>query len=78
MGFSLAPLSELANFIRVRRQKMGLTMEKFADELGVTMVVVQRLEMGPKRIPDLSLFHRICEVLDCKPEDLLRAGGFLP
>lgn len=78
MGFTLAPLSGLANFIQDRRRKKDMTMDQFARELGVTVIVVERLELGPKRLPDLSLFHRICKVLDCKPAELLRAAGFLP
>jgi len=77
MGFTLEPLSDLANFIRIRRQKQNLTMREFVDELGVSLNVAQRLEMGPMRIPDKSLFFRLCAVLDCTPEQMLRAAGFL-
>lgn len=57
---------EYGNFIKERRQKMGLTQEEVAKKLGISQVAYGRYELG-LREPKFSLIIQISEVLDFKP-----------
>ena len=50
--------------MRLRRTLIGLSREKLADALGVTIFDVQRYEEGRTRI-GASRLHRIARLLDC-------------
>lgn len=54
------------NFIKERRQKMGLTQEEVAKRLGISQVAYGRYELG-SREPNLELIFRISGVLKFKP-----------
>jgi transcriptional regulator with XRE-family HTH domain len=54
------------NFIKERRQKMGLTQEEVAKKLGISQVAYGRYELG-LREPKFELILAISEVLDFKP-----------
>lgn len=57
---------DYGNFIKERRQKMGLTQEEVAKKLGISQVAYGRYELG-LREPNFSLLLQISEVLDFKP-----------
>ena len=54
------------NFIKERRQKMGLTQEEVAKKLGISQVAYGRYELG-LREPKFELLLAVSEVLDFKP-----------
>ena len=60
---TIAPLSEeninsqVGARLRTRRQLMGLTQEKLAEQLGVTFQQVQKYENGSNRISASRLFE---------------------
>lgn len=51
------------NFIKERRQKMGLTQEEVANKLGISQVAYGRYELGTRE-PNFSLILKISEILD--------------
>ena len=57
---------DYGNFIKERRQKMGLTQEEVSKKLGISQVAYGRYELG-LREPNFSLIIRISEVLNFKP-----------
>lgn len=57
---------DYGNFIRDRRQKMGLTQEEVAKKLGISQVAYGRYELGTRE-PNLELIFKISDVLDFKP-----------
>lgn len=57
---------DYGNYIRDRRQKMGLTQEEVAQKLGISQVAYGRYELGVRE-PNFSLILKIAEVLDFKP-----------
>jgi len=57
---------DYGNFIKERRQKMGLTQEDISKKLGISQVAYGRYELG-LREPNFSLIIKISEVLNFKP-----------
>lgn len=57
---------DYGNFIKERRQKMGLTQEDVSKKLGISQVAYGRYELG-LREPNFSLIIKISEVLNFKP-----------
>lgn len=52
--------------VRMRRQLLGLSQERLADQIGVTFQQVQKYEKGMNRI-GASRLQRIAEVLSTSP-----------
>jgi transcriptional regulator with XRE-family HTH domain len=52
----------LGNYIKSRRQNIGLTQKELAKLVGVTDVTISRWESG-QREPIWSDFVKLCEVL---------------
>lgn len=57
---------EYGNYIKERRQKMGLTQEEVAQKLGISQVAYGRYELGARE-PNFSLILKIAEVLNFNP-----------
>lgn len=57
---------EYGNFIKERRQKMGLTQEEVSKRLGISQVAYGRYELG-LREPKFSLIIKISQVLGFEP-----------
>jgi len=49
--------------IRARRQELGVSQEKLADEVGVTFQQIQKYEKGVNRVAAATLY-RIVKILD--------------
>ncbi|WP_426752889.1 helix-turn-helix domain-containing protein [Myxococcus sp. Y35] len=65
---------QLATFIgpaaRAARSRLGLTQAEVARHLGIAHAVYSRLERG-KMLPSVPTLHRLCEVLDASPNELM-------
>jgi transcriptional regulator with XRE-family HTH domain len=59
--------------VRARRQAKGVTLEAFADEVGLSYSYVGELERG-RRNPTLKVVERIAATLGADPIKLLSAG----
>ena len=51
------------------KKKMSLT--ELSDRVGITMANLSKLKTGKAKAIRFSTLLAICEVLDCKPGDLL-------
>jgi len=71
------PLAESAISHRVRclRQRLNLTQERFADEVGVSVITVHRWETGQSSPRNLSL-KRLGEIEDAYARSGVRASRF--
>jgi transcriptional regulator with XRE-family HTH domain len=58
--------SYVGSRVRLRRQLLGLSQERLADQIGVTFQQVQKYEKGVNRI-GASRLQRIAEVLSTSP-----------
>ena len=59
------------NYIRNRREALGLSQEKLAEDLGVSAMTISRWEnTGVCTLQDLG---RLAELLQCKPAELVIA-----
>jgi len=58
--------SYVGSQVRMRRQLLGLSQERLADQIGVTFQQVQKYEKGMNRI-GASRLQRIAEVLNTSP-----------
>ncbi len=56
----------------LRKELLGLTLEKFGERLGVTKVTISRLENGINAVTD-QMFKSICREFNVN-EDWLRDG----
>lgn len=59
--FDNTDISTTGKRIRVIRKGLGLTIEKFAQELGITKNHLALVEVG-KRTPSLFLLHHIAQI----------------
>ncbi|WP_064696698.1 helix-turn-helix domain-containing protein [Rhizobium aegyptiacum] len=63
--------------IRMRRQLLGMSQERLADQIGVTFQQVQKYEKGINRI-GASRLQRIAEVLHASPSFFFEQEGSEP
>lgn len=68
-------LNALGNKIRARRKRARLSQRTLAEEAGLSISQVSRIE-GGHREPPLHTFIRICGALRCRPGAIL--DGFDP
>lgn len=61
----------LGRNLRKRREELGLSQEKFADQLGYHRTYAGALERGERNVSLKSLEH-LAELLEVDPLDLLR------
>lgn len=61
---------QLGKRIKRLRRGSGLTQEKLAELVGVSLKYIQYLEVAQNR-PSLKLLYKLAKVLKVKPGDLL-------
>lgn len=57
--------------LEYQRARNMLTYKELADKIGISKVSMSKLKTG-KTQPLPTTMKALCEVLDCKPEDLLK------
>ena len=57
------------NQIRTYRQQHGCTMQELADELGMSLSAISKIEKGYRRLDQEQLIH-VASFLNCKLQDL--------
>ena len=55
--------------VMLAKRKMSVT--ELADRVGITIVNISRLKQGNVKGVRYSTLNKICEVLECKPGDIL-------
>ena len=55
--------------VMLAKRKMSVT--ELADKVGITIVNLSRLKQGNVKGVRYSTLNKICEVLECKPGDIL-------
>ena len=55
--------------VMLAKRKMSVT--KLADKVGINIVNLSRLKKGNVKGIRYSTLNKICEILDCKPGDIL-------
>ena len=55
--------------VMLAKRKMSVT--ELADKVGITIVNLSRLKQGNVKGIRYSTLNKICEVLECKPGDIL-------
>lgn len=53
------------------REKRGLSQNKLAQIMTMSLQNIQRIEYGDAKSIPLETLDRLCEALDCQPGDLL-------
>ena len=43
-------MSELSNFVKVKRKLLDLTQEEFAEKAGVALTVIRKIEQGKENL----------------------------
>jgi transcriptional regulator with XRE-family HTH domain len=66
-------ISELGALLKTRRKERGLSLRDLADETGVSLNTLSRVERG--HVPDLANFQRIIDWLDVPPDAFMDPGG---
>lgn len=62
--------AHFASLLKLRRQHARLSQRLVAERAGVSAEFISRMERG-LTLPALDTFTRLCEALDCTPNDLL-------
>ena len=68
---------EFGEYIKERRQSLGLTLRKAAKQVGFDAAYLSRIEAG-KVAPSDELVARLAKVLSCEKEELFVMAGRLP
>jgi len=55
--------------VMLAKRKMSVT--ELADKVGITIVNLSRLKQGNVKGIRYSTLNKICEILECKPGDIL-------
>ena len=64
----------LGEIIRARRKEKGWTQTELAEKVGSTKQCIYYYESGTRGLT-MSLFFKICKVLDLDPNDIQRQIG---
>ena len=43
-------MNQIAKFVKTRRKQLGITQEEFADEAGVALTVIRKIEQGKENL----------------------------
>ena len=43
-------MTELSDFVKVKRKQLGLTQEEFAEKAGVALTVIRKIEQGKENL----------------------------
>ncbi len=62
-----------SNYLKMFREKAGLTQLELANAMGVQTQTVWRWEHG-EREPSISLIKKLCEILGCTESELLNGS----
>jgi transcriptional regulator with XRE-family HTH domain len=65
--------TQLGAMLRARRREKRLTLRDLADEIGVSLNTLSRVERG--HLPDLKNFQRIVDWLEVPAEQFLEPSG---
>ena len=65
--FKMAIITNLD--VMLAKRKMSVT--ELADKVGISIVNLSRLKKGSVKGIRYSTLNKICEILDCKPGDIL-------
>ena len=56
-------VKDYRTLFKEKRERLGLSQHRFAEQLGVTQTFLSEIERGRKN-PSLELFFRICDGLE--------------
>lgn len=70
--------STLGEYLRVERERAGLSQRQLASRVGIHNSYLARLEGGENDSPSAELLQRIAEVLEISSTDLLAFIGVKP
>lgn len=62
----------LGQRIKLHRKAAGLGQRDVAAALGISLTMTSYYETG-RNVPTLDRFARLCDVIGCRPDDLLLA-----
>lgn len=57
--------------IALLRESVGLTQRELADKVGVTDTTIRNYEKGRSVLEWIERIIKLCEALNCQPEDLI-------
>ena len=43
-------MTELSDFVKLKRKQLGLTQEEFAEKAGVALTVIRKIEQGKENL----------------------------
>ena len=62
---------ELNNQLEELRKASGLTQSELAEKVGISIVNLSRLKNGNVKGIRYATLNKICQILNCKPGDIL-------
>lgn len=68
----------LGEFIRTRRDELGMSRNQLAIKANISHTEVHRIETGERRQPSLKVLCALADALQTPQEDFLRIAGYSP
>lgn len=62
----------LAEQVRTRREKIGLSQRDLAIKIGVSREIMRRIENGTQNNPKLNTLKRLAKTFNCTIEELIK------
>jgi transcriptional regulator with XRE-family HTH domain len=75
-GQALPEAANLGQFLRQRREQMGLSLRQLSERVGVHFSYLGRLEQGDYEEPKVRVLQRLAYVLEIDPADLAAYTGY--
>ncbi|MEL6321950.1 MAG: helix-turn-helix transcriptional regulator [Cyanobacteria bacterium J06626_14] len=72
----MANLQQFGEFLKVARQRKGLSLRAVEEEVGMSNAYISQLEQGKVKQPSPILLHKLSELYDVKYTDILNLIGY--
>lgn len=68
---------ELGQFIKEKRESLGLSQKALGDVAGLSDAAIQRIESGSRKAPNWTSLCSIAKALDLHPFVMLQKAGYI-
>lgn len=68
---------ELARIVRAKREQRGLSLQKAAQQAGISPAYLSKLEGGGVKKPSPTILHQLAPVLGIPYVELMRLAGYV-
>ncbi|MFJ8528292.1 helix-turn-helix domain-containing protein [Bacillus sp. NPDC094106] len=67
--------NDLGKFLKMEREKKGLSLEKVGKAIEVSASYLHRLENGSRKNPSITILEKLCAFFTLDPQKVLEMAG---